>query len=256
MQKSNNNNGGNTRKRKNAKKKAKRRNGRGPQPSQLNGSSRRGERDISLALTGTQFTATSPMRYIEYTKASTPGGLRCRGRDWLGAISVPTTTGAYQNVFVPDGSGTSSALFAGVSPALFPRLKALGYIFEQYIFHKIIFTYQSALGTTTNGAISFCIDYDYGDAIVSSTTEINNNVTSVMSNIYSDSSMVMLGSLSRLPKYFCQTGLTSPSIDQYQGLLRGATSGYNNSPSVTTQVGFLFAEYDVEFFTPCSFSGP
>lgn len=101
-----------------------------------------------------------------------------------------------------------------------------------------------------------CIDYDVTDAGPTSAAGVMRNVSSTMSNIYSDSCLQGLKSLSRLPKYFTNVNIpVGPSsgaafAQAFQGNVWVAVEGVANSTQNPVTVGYLIAEYDIEFFTP------
>lgn len=70
-----------------------------------------------------------------------------------------------------------------------------------------------------------------------------------MANVYSDASLQLLGSLSRLPKYECLgTTTLTEALQQAQGMLTVAVEGY--VAAAATTVGYVIGDYDIEFFTP------
>jgi len=93
------------------------------------------------------------------------------------------------------------------------------------------------------------IDYDPTDAAPVSTSAQMRNISSSMANVYSDASLQLLGSLSRLPRYeTLGTTTLTEALQQAQGMLTVATEGF--VAAAATSVGYIIADYDVEFFTP------
>lgn len=209
---------------------------------------------VPLSLTNTQFTATSPLNLFEYVPASSPGGLRVRGRELVCTVSVPASaTGAFTLATL---TGQSSNLIPPAfnwTPGAFPRLSAYAQIYEEFIFHRSTFLFQSNQPTTAGGALLMCIDYDATDGAPASVSNVMRNISSTMSNIYSDASLQGLKSLSRLPKFF--TSVTSSTeqaqLAQWiQGNLWVALEGVSNSQTSPAAVGYIIVDYDVEFYTP------
>jgi hypothetical protein len=120
-------------------------------------------------------------------------------------------------------------------------------IYEWYKFHGATFIFQSNQPTTAAGEVIVCIDYDDTDTPPSSSTGMMRNISSTMANIYSDASLGLVGSLSRLPKYET-TPSPSATLQAGQGACYVAVEGVTGTAGAI--VGYLIAEYDIEFFTP------
>jgi hypothetical protein len=148
--------------------------------------------DVSLSLTRGQFTATSPQLYWEFVRASTPGGLRVRGREMLGSVVAP---GAIAGLFTLLNIGSSGSN-PPLNPATFPRLSQISLAFAQFIFYKIDLLFQSNQPTTTAGEVLVAFDYDAKSNSPTSSLGIMRNVSSTMANIYSDCSCQALSTLS------------------------------------------------------------
>nr|QXN75395.1 MAG: RNA-dependent RNA polymerase [Grapevine-associated narna-like virus 11] len=199
-----------------------------------------GGRDTSLSLTRSQFTATSPLNLFSYRSASTPGGIRVCGRELIGSSSAPAALTGTFAVLNPNPFN--------FCPLSFPRLSAFNPIYEHYKFHKCKILFQANTPTTTAGAVGVCIDYDAKDAAPASMAGVMRNICSTMANIYSDCSLEVLGSLSRLSKYETQEANT-PDVNQlYQGILYVTVEGVTAASGAV--LGYLIAEYDIEFYTP------
>lgn len=222
-----------------AKRRAKRRR------SRANGLARNpGQRgDNSLSLTRSQFTATSPLNLFSITRGSTPGGVRVTGRELIAAVNIGVTTGA----FTLSGNFDTATDLGAINPASFPRLAAYAPIYEYFIMHKITYLFQSNMPTTVQGAVVMAIDYDPTDPVPANTAGMMRNISSTMANIYSDATLEGLKSLSRLPRY--QTDApAAETLQSVQGTLYVAVEGF--SVTAATAVGYIIAQYDVEFFTP------
>jgi len=206
-------------------------------------------RDALFSLTRDQFTATSPTNYFTVSAGSTPGGVRVRGRELIQAVVMPIINAGIwtPSTSFPGGVVTPSA--SNITPASFPRLSAYGPIYEYFQFKTLAFMFQSNQPTTTAGEIIISVDYDPGDPAPTSTSLQMRNVSSTMANIYSDCSLEMLASLSRLPKYeTTPTTAITAALQQIQGVLCVATEGY--TAAAISTVGYIVAQYDIEFFTP------
>lgn len=209
-----------------------------------NPGSRRGT-DSMLSLTRDQFTATSPLNLFTIKAGSTPGGVRVSGRELISAVNVPIATGVFALSTTFSGAvSTASA----ITPVVFPRLSAYAPIYEYFVFHKLSYLFQSNQPTTQAGEIILAVDYDPTDAVPTTTAGMMRNISSTMSNIYSDASLQVLKSLSRLPKFECSLGVPTEILQQCQGVLTVAVEGY--SAAAPSTVGYIIAQYDVEFFTP------
>jgi len=197
-----------------------------------------------LALTRTQFTATSPLNLFTVRTGSTPGGVRVSGRELINSVTLAAATGVFQvSTAFPGTTGTSSI----IAPSVFPRLNAYVPIYEYFIFHKLDYLFQSNQPTTQAGEIILSVDYDPTDSAPTNVSAMMRNVSSTMANIYSDASLQVLESLSRLKRYETSAA-SSETLQQLQGMLTVAVQGYVNASAST--VGYIIAQYDVEFFTP------
>lgn len=214
------------------------------------GSRALGSRDNMLSLTRDQFTATSPLNLFSVGPGSTPGGIRVRGRELIGAVTIPITTGGFTpSTNFPGGAAFGIGALSLINPINFPRLSAYTPIYEYYKFHKVSYLFQSNQPTTVAGEVIMSIDYDPSDGAPGSVQAQMRNVSSTMANIYSDCSLQFLTSLSRLPRYETTAALAAgENQQQNQGSLCVAVEGY--VAAAATTVGYIVAQYDVEFFTP------
>lgn len=179
----------------------------------------------------TQFFSTSP--------GSTPGGCRVRGRELVDTVT------AY-------GNGVFDVVANQLNPVRIPRLSAYGAIYEMYCFHSAKMIFQSNQPTTASGVVAMAVDYDINDPSPPNIKTMMRNISSSMSNIYSDSVTLIDKRLCRLPRYYI-TSDTADSVSVNQAAIYYATEGFVNSDpesSTPVPVGYLFIEYDIEFFTP------
>lgn len=195
----------------------------------------------SLALTRTQFTATSPLNLFDVNKGSTPGGVRVRGRELLGSANFGVTAVGFDPLTV----GGIQFGFP-LSPTSFPRIGNYKSIYEEYIFHRATIMFQSDKATTQSGVILMAADYDAADAVPANSVGMMRNISSTMANVYSDCSMECLGKLARLPRFFTND---TTSAQNTQARIYVAAEGVTFAASAA--VGYILVDYDIEFFTPC-----
>lgn len=236
-----------SKKRQNKKKSGNTSNGsKNPQQSRGKGLQRdpgnRGNNNLSL--TRSQFTATSPLNLFQVRGGSTPGGIRVSGRELISAVTVPIANGTFlASTTFPGATGG----FSPIWPNVFPRLAAYTPIYEYFVFHKLVLLFQSNQPTTQTGEIILSVDYDPTDTAPATTAAMMRMISSTMANVYSDCSLEVLKSLSRLPRYECAAAATE-TMQQIQASLTVAVEGYTNAAIST--VGYIIAQYDVEFFSP------
>jgi len=235
--------GGQPKKPRNRRRRRKRSGDRGTGLARNPGSRRR---DTGLDLTRSQFTATSPLNMFTVERGSTPGGVRVRGRELIGAVSsVAASTGAFALLNIAAAGGTGITLT--LTPSSFPRLQSYTNIYEYFKFHRADVLFQANQPTTAAGEIVASVDYDVDDTAPANTVAMMRNISASMANIYSDASLQILGELSRLPKF--KTGIAGQDNDQnYQAVVYMAQEGV--TASAGQGLGYVIIEYDVEFFTP------
>lgn len=200
-----------------------------------------------LDLTRSQFTATSPLNLFEVSTGSTPGGIRVKGRELIGAVtSIAASTGAFALMNISSASGVGPVVF--LTPASFPRLSAYVPIYEYFKFHKADVLVQANQPTTMSGEVIMSIDYDASDSPPANTVAMMRNISSTMANIYSDASLQIIGSLSRLPKFIT----SSTGGDDPDQLLQAAIYVAQEGVTATAGqgLGYVVVQYDVEFYTP------
>jgi hypothetical protein len=211
----------------------------------------RSRSDTALSLTRAQFTATSPLGLWELSKGSTPGGCRIRGRELLGAlVTSQASSGAYQNAQLVTLGGGGYTIIP-INPYTFPRLRAISSAYEFFIFHKCDVLFQANQPTTATGEILASVDYDATDAAPTSTIQQMSNITSTMSNIYSDCSMQLLKDLSRFPRYTVSAADESAPVTDRTNQASMVFSVEGVTTTAGQTIGYAVAEYDVEFFSPC-----
>lgn len=174
-----------------------------------------------------------PTVFFNVMQGSTPGGVRVRGREIVKTVS----SGA---------GGAFTINSTALSPQLCPRLSSYSPIYEMYVFHSAKAIFQSNQPTTATGVAAIATDYDAKDTAPTNMVDMMRNISSSMSNIYADNACFIDKRLSRLPKYNIVEDSSQDLSQVIQATVHFATEG---GPE-TAVIGYLFFEYDVEFFTP------
>jgi hypothetical protein len=201
----------------------------------------RRDSDIPLALTRSQFTATSPQTYWENTRASTPGGLRFKAAELVGSVvSTAALTGAFALLNI--GSYTAFP----INPTVFPRLAKIAAAYQFYLFHKLNVYFKSNQPTTAGGMQYMCIDTNANDSAPANAVAVSSKLTNADGNVYSCSSMQHLGTNARLTRFVIANESDTSQLDQ--GVLYVAIDGVTAASGVS--FGNIVLEYDVELFTP------
>ncbi len=197
----------------------------------------------TLALTGTQFTATSPLSLFRTSNGTTPGGIKVSGRELIGsATAIAALNGAFAILNI---NGATPFL---LNPSTFPRLASYVSIYEWYKFHRVVVRFQPNQSTTAAGEVLLAVDYDVKDAAPTSSVALMRNISSTMSNIYSVNSLEILSSLSRLPKYATSQTSSPDTAQVNQAAVYCAVEGI--TAAIGTSLGYIVVQYEVEFFTP------
>nr|URG17079.1 MAG: coat protein [Narnaviridae sp.] len=201
----------------------------------------------ALLLNHDQILSTTPASFWLRVPASTPSGDRIRAREMVGSLVLTSdTTGnfALLNTLTISGGVTGLPL----SPLYVPRLSAIASTFEFFKFHSASITFAPLSATTVNGRLFQCCDYDAKDNAPSSSVGMMSNVSAATSQIYGQSDYKIRSDLSRLPKYVVREA-GSPDVNQtWQGNLFFAVEGFTGTAGQS--VGYVFIEYDIEFYTP------
>jgi len=138
-----------------------------------------------------------------------------------------------------------------INPISFPRLQAIGSVFEEYYFHSARFTYQPNFSTVTNGQVCLCVDYEAKDVPPASFEEQLSNASASVASVYSDQSLLMTGELSRLKRYWYSSE-DSSTTDTNQMIQAKVIARCQGRATLEGEFyGIVMCEYDVEFFTPC-----
>lgn len=191
-----------------------------------------------LALRHTQEVNFMTPTQFSVQKGTTPGGVRCRGREMLFTV-------------VQGASAAFNVQGVNLTPLSLPRLASMAGIWEEYFFHNSRVMFQPILATTTNGLVSTWFDLDAGDVPEINQSQASRNICYSAANAYAVMSCDCPGSLARLKRFFCTSGLASNVLQTLQAQVRVATEGIPLTavPAGAT-VGFLYLHYDIEFYTP------
>lgn len=197
-----------------------------------------------LQLNRDQYSATTPLTLWEIRQASTPGGMRVRGREMMATMLAPAAVSTFQLL----GWNVTGQTSLPLNPLSFPRLTSIAKCYEQYLFHGAKIWFQSQLPTTSAGMNFLSVEYDPKDQAPTTASQLLANVSSACANVYSDMSTVVIKEFSRVPRYFVQQSVSGDSAQVYQASLYAGTQGY--APTAGQSMGLLIVEYDVEFYVP------
>lgn len=203
----------------------------------------------ALMMNAPQTTMTNPNRFWEVCKASTPGGLCIRAREPVGTVNGNVTGGGFINLNIGGGAFDLTPFNGN-----FPRLSSLAAAFEFYYFKRVRMDFISNQSTSYVGQLLFWVDYEVADTTAASTQEALSNISSVISNVYSNQSLVMDGKLSRLTRYVTNTTSDVNPNQTIQAVINAGVSGYTATTGTLT-FGEVMLEYEIEFFTPSQVSG-
>jgi hypothetical protein len=207
----------------------------------------KGERNLSL--NRVQIMPGSTSNFFRVKAGSTPGGVRCEGRELVSSLTLTSTsTGAFQLLtFGAGGASTATTFF--YHPSSFPRLASYDSIYDQYYIHKCRIVFRPNQPTTAAGEIMGCTEYDtLGDTVPASSVAIMRHLCSDMANVYAGLGFTMDGVQAKLKRYdtLQQTG---PNVElAYQALCFMGIEGFTGTGGAI--VGYLLIEYDVEFYAP------
>lgn len=182
------------------------------------------------------------MELYRVSQGTTPGGIRVRGQELIQVLTSASTT------LVFGANNNTNAGTFNMTPVNFPRLSQIAPTYEMYKFHECSVYFQSNQPTTAAGVAEIAIDYDSKDSTPSTSVAMMRNISSSMSNVYSDLEVTLLGSLSRLPRYYVSED-TSPDVSQT--IQAKAYYSFEGVTGVNAAQGYMVIRYDIEFFTPC-----
>lgn len=170
-----------------------------------------------------------------------PGGcVRIRHREYI--AEMPGTS-----------DGTFSVQGFSINPgiqATFPWLCSVAQNFEEYVFKKLHFAYETEQSTTAPGSLLMMVDYDAADAQPTSKTEIMAHRGATRTPIWGDTTFIATASdLFKTRRLYIRTGSLGPNLDikTYDvGNFFVACQGTNTAGNL----GELYVEYDVELYVP------
>jgi len=181
-------------------------------------------------------------------KSNKNGNLRITRREYIADMS-PDPTGA--GLFEIDEFRVNPGL-----PTSFPWLSRLAINFEKYRFHKLVFSFQTESPSTYSGTVMLAASYDVHDSIPVSKQEILGQSSSSRSPPWAPNSFAMdlvrMGNQLRL----IRSGLVPVGADSTlydAGSFQFASQGVaDGGTGITTSIGELWVEYDVELAIPAT----
>lgn len=182
----------------------------------------------------------SGQRTNEPKIASKPGSTRIRHRELLATVNGTAGSFAVAGSYV-------------INPGLaasFPWLSTQAASWEQYRFHRLAFEFVTRSSTATVGSVILAPDYDSLDAPPSSELVATSYRDSTEDAPWKDQ-ICLLDSSALQPigprKYIRSGAIPLSDLKTYDGGILHACVAENG---VTTGLGKLWVEYDVELFVP------
>lgn len=200
-----------------------------------------GSQMVRVGMTNTipaTMKSTAPTRHMA---PSTPTGLRVRGREILFKLVNSTA----------DGSFTFAKV--ALNPLKFNWLSFTAKQYEFYFFHQLRFTWHPAFASA-NGTMAMCVESDVGDPAYKSVEEVIKNLFSEAGLICSSFGFNYEGRTGAgIGKYYTESNGTTPVLVN-QGQLVVVTESVGEQPNFGVKkdspLGYVFVEYDCEFFCP------
>lgn len=188
-------------------------------------------------MTGVTSTTMGAIAPSQHKKASTPGGLRLKGKEMLWKVLNTNNTGDWW------------CDYKGINPTTYPWLNAFAQNYEQFFFHSIRLSWQPAFASA-NGTLGFCIDTDISDRRAQTLAEALKNQCSVAGLVCANMSCEYYGFMAVNQRLFIKSGETLNHQGMvevfYEGIGEQLSFGLKNG----SPLGYLYAEYDVELFVP------
>lgn len=212
----------------------------------------------AVATLNSQQISTYPggMSIWEYKRASTPGGVRLRGREAAGTLlaSATTAVGAFQLLNVSNSQGTDNSL--PLQPFFSSRLERMAEIFEHYKFHEWSIDLVPYKPTSTAGVYFGAVDCMASDdtgTLYTNQSKFLDNMINCLQAIYSVGRMVYTGNLAQLARYALSvvgdtTGNQAGRALNMQAISCFGCQGVNTTSGES--LATLVVTYDVEFFSP------
>jgi len=184
-------------------------------------------------------TSVTSLPPTSHMTPSTPNGLRLRGRELVME---------YKN---PNGDGTLGRQTLGINPLVFARLASFARGYEQFFFHTIAFTWQPSFASV-NGVIGIGIDTDYNDAAPTNYTLFTQNQFSIGGLISAPQSVTYDGRVGAFARRHMVESKGANPLATQQGMLIVCSQSVGEQTAygvkTDTSLGFVYAEYDVEFY--------
>lgn len=169
-----------------------------------------------------------------------PGGsLRIRHREYLGELLG--STAIFTNVQYSVNPGLAST---------FPFASQMACQFEEYRFHRLVFSFESEKASTAAGYVMMGIDYDSSDATPTNKQQLAASLGSVRTQVWQHIQEVASPEqLSKQRELYVRMGTLAANLDikTYDiGTLNVAVGNCADASSL----GELYVEYDLEFRVP------
>jgi len=213
----------------NTSKQTKKSTKRGKQTSGAKGGTTGGQRQVAVAYGGQVRQRAPIMR-------SQNGSMFITHREYITDITT-SASGAFNATQYPINPGMS---------ATFPWLYAIAANFEKYKVKKLIFSFESLVGSVTAGSVMLAIDMDAADGLFGSKVKMLQAQNAARCNVWATCQTKLPETAKQL--YNRSSALVAnQDIKTYDvGSLTVATQG---TPTTTT-VGELWVEYEIELAIP------
>lgn len=182
--------------------------------------------------------STAPTRHLN---ASTETGLRVKGRE------------IFYKLVNSNADGTFTVATVLINPLKFNWLSLTARQYEYFFFHRLRFTWHPAFASA-NGTMAMCVETDVGDKPPKSVEEVIKNLFSEAGLICSSFGFNYEGRTGAgVSKYHTESSGTTPVLIN-QGQLVVVTESVGEQPNFGVKkdspLGYIFVEYDCEFFCP------
>jgi hypothetical protein len=210
--------------------------------------SKDGKGQSNLSLNRIQVMPGSTANFFRVKAASTPGGVRCEGRELVSALTLTSTsTGVFQLLTFGAGGASSGTTFY-LHPSSFTRLVNYDTIYEQYKFLNCRIVFRPNQPTTVAGEIVGCTEYNVlSESVPGNTANIMAHIDSDMANIYSAMGFSVRSSECKLNRYSTGTSGDNGAVE-FQATIFVGAEGFTGTGGAT--LGYLLIEYDCEFYAP------
>jgi len=163
-------------------------------------------------------------------------------KEYLGEV----TSSAVLNAFAV-GSYT-------INPGLsvsFPWLSQIAPAYESYQFEKLDFIYEPSISASTSGVVALAVEYDVSDSDPSNKGDLMSNVRAVRSAVWQravySSNLIDAGVMTK--RRYVRPGAV-PSGDDPRSFDMGKLLVGTSGIAANTNIGEIYAQYTVSFFTP------